>query len=76
MLNSAFALDLATTIYFILFQVIRFPPIKVHYLVVGFLYDGGPPESASELASTCRRSLDLYKRPWPIYTKYHGMDML
>lgn len=31
--NSASALDFATPIYFSLFQVTRFPPRKVQYLV-------------------------------------------
>ena len=39
-LFSAFALDLATTVCFLLFQVIKFPPKKVQYPVVDFLYEG------------------------------------
>ena len=38
-LYSASALELATTIYFLLFQEIRFPPRKMQYLVVDFLSD-------------------------------------
>ena len=32
--NSAFALDKATTFYFLLFHVTRFPPTKVKYLMM------------------------------------------
>ena len=45
-LYSAFALDLATTVCFLLLQVIRFPPRKVQYLVVDFLSDDDPAQSA------------------------------
>ena len=38
-LYSASALDLATIVCFLLFQVIGFPPRKVQYLVVNFLFD-------------------------------------
>ena len=46
-LFSAFALDLATIVYFLLFQVIKFPPKKVQYPVVDFLYEGDLAQSAS-----------------------------
>ncbi|KAL2320145.1 hypothetical protein Fmac_029114 [Flemingia macrophylla] len=36
-LNSASALDLATTLCFLLFQVTRFPPRKVQYPIVDLL---------------------------------------
>ena len=41
--NSASALDLATTIYFLLRQVKRLPPTKVQYPEVDFLSITEPP---------------------------------
>lgn len=46
-LYLASALDLTTTVCFLLLQVIKFPPRKVQYLVVDFLSDGDPAQSAS-----------------------------
>ena len=47
-LYFASALDLTTTVCFLLFQVIKFPPGKVQCLVVEFLSDGDFAQSASE----------------------------
>ena len=44
-LYSASALDLATTLCFLLFQVIMFPPRKVQYPVMDFLSEGDPAQS-------------------------------
>ena len=41
-LNSASALDRATTFCFLLFQVTKFPPTKVKYPEVDFLSDSQP----------------------------------
>ena len=51
--NSASALDNAITFYFLLLQVIRFPPTKVKYPDVDFLSEL-PAQSASECPSTSR----------------------
>ena len=47
-LYLASALDLATTVCFFLFQVIKFPPGKAQCSVVDFLSDGDPAQTASE----------------------------
>ena len=46
-LNSASALDRATTFYFLLFQVTRLPPTRVKYPEVDFLSSRSPAQSAS-----------------------------
>ncbi|BAU03137.1 hypothetical protein VIGAN_UM017800, partial [Vigna angularis var. angularis] len=47
-LYSASALDLATTLCFLLFQDIRLPPIETQYPEVDLLSEGEPTQSASE----------------------------
>ena len=56
-LNSTSALDLATTGYFLLLQVTRFPRTKVKYLEVDLLSSFEPTQSASVYPST-------FKFPW------------
>ena len=46
-MNYASALNLATTCYFLLIQVTRFPPTKVKYLEVDLLSSFEPAKSAS-----------------------------
>ncbi|BAT75172.1 hypothetical protein VIGAN_01299200, partial [Vigna angularis var. angularis] len=48
---SASALDLATTLCFLLFQDIRFPPSRTQYPVVDLLSIGEPAQSASQYPS-------------------------
>ena len=52
-LYLASALDLATIVCFLLFQVIKFPCRKVQYPVIDFLFDGDPAQLVSVKASTC-----------------------
>ncbi|BAU03652.1 hypothetical protein VIGAN_UM150900, partial [Vigna angularis var. angularis] len=55
-LNSASALDLATTGCFLLLQVTRFPPTKVKYPEVDLLSSFEPAQSASVYPSTFKFS--------------------
>jgi len=47
-LYSASTLDLAITLFFLLFQDIKFPPINTQYPDVDHLSLGDPTQSASE----------------------------
>ena len=62
---SASALDLATTSCFLLFQDIRFPPIKTQYPEVDRLSEGEPAQSASECPTIYVCPLSSYNKPCP-----------
>jgi hypothetical protein len=64
-LYSTSALDLATTLCFLLFHVTGFAPQKAQYPMVNLLFEGDPAQSASVKTSTLRWPFFLNNMPRP-----------